>query len=173
MSTARTPDPAAPQDRAAWRSGLRKAAYDLPSPPAVAYRVLVTGSRDWPSADRIRSELDALAGQHPEGLIVVHGDARNGADRMASDWARRERNAGRRVAEEAHPADWQRHGGHSGFLRNAVMVAFGADLTLCFLMPCSQRYCRRPKPHGSHGTSHCVDLAEKAGIPVRRFTPDD
>ena len=29
------PDPSTPQDRAAWRSGLRRAAYDLPSPPAV------------------------------------------------------------------------------------------------------------------------------------------
>ena len=27
--------PAAPQDRAAFRTALRKAAYDLPSPPAV------------------------------------------------------------------------------------------------------------------------------------------
>ena len=61
------------------------------------FRVLVTGSRDWPAADRIRSELSALAGQHPEGLIVVHGDARSGADRMASDWARQERDDGRRV----------------------------------------------------------------------------
>ena len=29
------PDPPAPQDRAAFRSALRKTAYDLPSPPAV------------------------------------------------------------------------------------------------------------------------------------------
>ena len=28
-------DPSTPQDRAAFRTALRKAAYDLPSPPAV------------------------------------------------------------------------------------------------------------------------------------------
>jgi hypothetical protein len=175
------PDPSTPQDRTAFRSELRKAAYDLPSPPAVTdlataapasprqpYRVLVTGSRDWPAAGRIRSELSALADQHPEGLIVIHGDARSGADRMASDWARRERNAGRRVTEETHPANWQRHGGHSGLLRNAEMVALGADLCLAWIMPCVKPYCRRPDPHGSHGATHCADLAEKAGIPVIR-----
>lgn len=137
------------------------------------HRVLVTGSRDWPDAGRIRGELSALADQHPEGLIVVHGDARRGADRMASDWARSRRNDGRRVAEEAHPADWARHGGHSGFLRNAAMVSLGADECLCFVVPCSQRYCRRPQPHGSHGASDCAERAEKAGLLVRRFAPDD
>jgi YspA, cpYpsA-related SLOG family len=133
------------------------------------YRVLVTGSREWTDAGHLRSELDALAREHPEGLTVVHGDAKQGADRMASDWARRERNAGRRVAEEAHPANWQRHGGHSGLLRNAEMVALGADLCLAWIVPCSKPYCKRPQPHGSHGASDCAERAVKAGIPVRRF----
>lgn len=135
-----------------------------------AFRVLVTGSRDWTDARYLREELSALAGKHPEGLVVVHGDAPRGADRMASDWARSERNAGCRVAEEPHPANWQRHGGHSGLLRNAEMVALGADLCLAWIMPCSKPYCRRPQSHGSHGASHCADLAEKAGIRVERFT---
>ena len=137
------------------------------------HRVLVTGSRDWPDAGRIRGELAALADAHPEGRLVVHGDAARGADRMASDWARTMRNDGRRVAEEAHPADWARYGGHSGFLRNAAMAALGANEVLAFIVPCSQRYCRRPQPHGSHGASDCVARAEKAGMLVRRFAPDD
>lgn len=137
--------------------------------PRESFRLLVTGSRDWMDAARIRSELNALAGQHPEGLTVVHGDAPRGADRMASDWARYVRNAGRRVTEEAHPANWQQHGGYSGFLRNAEMVALGAGLCLAWIMPCSKPYCRKPQPHGSHGASDCVERAERAGIPVRRF----
>ena len=127
------------------------------------FRVLITGSRDWPDAARIHGTLTALADQCPEGLVVVHGDARSGADRLASDWARTQRNAGRKVAEEAHPADWARHGGWSGLKRNAEMVALGADLCLAYIVPCAKPYCRRPQPHGSHGASDCAERADESG----------
>ena len=48
------------------------------------------------------------------------------------------------------------------------MVTLGAGLCLAWIMPCVKPYCRRPDPHGSHGATHCADLAGKAGIPVIR-----
>ena len=76
------------------------------------------------------------------------------------------------MTPEPHPADWDGFGKGAGFRRNAEMVALGADLCLTFVVPCSKRDCEKPEPHGSHGTAHCSDLAEKAGIPVRRFTSE-
>ena len=78
---------------------------------------------------------------------------------------------------ERHPADWEapcrntcparshRIAGRDGATicpaagpyRNADMVALGADVVLAFAK------------HGSRGASGCADLADKAGILVRRF----
>ena len=139
---------------------------------ADAYRLLVTGSRDWPDERRVEGALEAIAAQQPD-LTVVHGDAFRGPDFTAGFWVRRQRSAGRTgIREEPHPADWERFGKRAGMLRNAEMVKAGADMCFAWIAPCSQRGCRNPEPHGSHGASHCADLAEKAGIHVRRFPPD-
>jgi hypothetical protein len=139
------------------------------------YRILITGSRDWADDTRLSFELGAAIGEacrtgHPmASVVIVHGDCPTGADAMADAVAR---HYGYRV--ERHPADW-RPGGKldksAGYRRNAEMVAAGADLCLCFLAPCAKPRCREPRPHPSHGGSHCADLAERSGIKVRRFTP--
>jgi hypothetical protein len=157
------------------------------------FRVLVTGSRDYLDADRIRAVLgEALAGHPGRTPVLVHGmcDPRHPATRRPVRWAvamklRAEdqgllvgadwlsdwiaRQWGWRI--ERHPADWQREGRQAGFLRNTRMVSLGADLCPAFIAPCADPRCRRPQPHGSHGASHCADLAERAGIPVRRYAP--
>jgi len=134
------------------------------------YRILVTGSRDWGARLLIASELDALLSEH-KTLTLVHGACPKGADAIAHDWACfRRLGPGELVITEPHPADWGTHGKRGGFIRNAEMVAAGADLALAFIAPCSSPKCAGKPAHGSHGATQCAALAEKAGIRVRRFT---
>lgn len=136
-------------------------------------RILVTGSRDWDDWRTITGALiQARRDLNPDAMpVVVHGCAR-GADFLAAQAARK---LGWEV--EDHPADWHgpcrgtcpardhRIGSQSGTIcpaagpyRNAEMVALGADVCLAFIR------------NGSKGATNCAGLAEKAGIPVRRFT---
>ena len=111
-------------------------------------RVLVTGSRDWSDPKAARKLIVDRLAELPGDSVIVHGAAR-GADRFAHQEAQK-----LGLLVEPHPADWDRHGKSAGFVRNAEMVALGADLVLAFW-------------NGkSNGTRHTVGLAEAAGIPV-------
>lgn len=119
-------------------------------------RILVTGSRTWPDPDFVE-EMICMAATNgglstPQGVTVVHGACPKGADSQASDaaWALG-------LLEERHPADWDTHGKRAGFVRNAEMVELGADVCLAFIH------------NGSKGATMTADLAEKAGIPTKRF----
>ncbi|CAM5391929.1 hypothetical protein STENM36S_06338 [Streptomyces tendae] len=140
------------------------------------YRVLVTGSRDWVTPETVWAALndvrtEALLAGRP--LVVVHGACPTGADLHAAQWADIAGQFSRQVTAEDHPAQ-----GHptqdfgpwpaAGPRRNAYMVNLGADVALAFIGPCTSPRCRKPRPHPSHGASNCADLAESAGIPVRR-----
>lgn len=140
------------------------------------YRVLVTGSRDWTNRRAIEDTLTAagaLAIALGQRLVVVHGACPTGADAQADAWAEWHRERGQPIDIERHPADW-RPGGifdpSAGPSRNARMVQLGADACFAFIGPCTSPRCRRPDAHPSHGASGCADLAEQAGIPVRRVT---
>ena len=114
------------------------------------YRVLVTGSRTWRDRQAI---FDALAEYNYGRVTLVHGAAR-GADSIAASVA-----AAFGWQIEPHPADWNGgYGKAAGLVRNARMIRLGADVCLAFIK------------NGSRGATHCADLAEKAGIPVRRIT---
>lgn len=119
------------------------------------YRVLVTGSREWTDQAAIWQALADVVRQLPadRDLVLVHGACPRGADEMAHQWA-----CGYGGVIEAHPANWVKHGKAAGFRRNAEMVNLGADICLAFIKD------------GSRGASHTADLAEKAGIPTRRYT---
>jgi hypothetical protein len=122
-------------------------------------RVLVTGSQLWPDRRAVYSELRILkAGcdARGESLTVVHGNCPTGADAFAAGWAHERVYEG--VIEESHPADWKgpRKKG-AGYARNAEMVKLGADLCLAFIH------------NESNGSTHCSDLAKKAGIETKIF----
>lgn len=129
------------------------------------YRVLVTGSREWDSPLEVYERLaDVRAVAHESGqydrFIVAHGACPKGADKHAARWCQfPDAFADMPVIEERHPADWRGgYGKAAGFVRNAAMVKLGADVCLAFIR------------NGSRGATHCADLAEKAGIPVKRYT---
>ncbi|MGW7053091.1 SLOG family protein [Streptomyces sp. NPDC054887] len=125
------------------------------------YRVLVTGSRDWAKRALLYTTLNEVydvATKATRQLVVVHGACPRGADEIASNWAQAAISLGDNVIEERHPADWQINGKRAGFIRNAHMVHLGADACLAFIRS------------GSKGASHTAALAERAGIPTRRWT---
>lgn len=119
-------------------------------------RILITGSRDWPSPWMIRLALLDVWWYHwggPPDTVLVHGAAR-GADTQAAEiWT------GAGLREERHPADWANHGKRAGPIRNQKMVDLGADICLAFPMP------------DSIGTRHCMSIATAAGIELAVFDP--
>ena len=142
-------------------------------------RILITGSRDWRDRYTIYRALNAYVTEvglwYPpdqygntlptSNVVVVHGGAR-GADTIAGNWA-----ISNHLTPEVHEPDYTAWPPQiAPQKRNEHMVALGADICLAFVLPCGLLRCRRPKPHDSHGAGRCADLAEKAGIPVRRYT---
>lgn len=111
-------------------------------------RILITGSRTWTDDRAIRAALEPW---RAPGAVLVHGDAR-GADRIAAAIWRHWH-----LPVEVDPAAWERDGRRAGLLRNARMVARGADVCLAFIH------------NRSRGACHCAALAEAAGIPTHRY----
>jgi YspA, cpYpsA-related SLOG family len=89
---------------------------------------------------------DRTPGPH----VLVHGAA-PGVDTIAEPLAE-----GWGWEVEAHPADWSRHGNAAGPIRNAAMVAAGADVVLAF--PSDVR--------PSRGTRDLIAKAQAAGLRV-------
>ncbi|MEQ7008356.1 hypothetical protein ABN028_19465 [Actinopolymorpha sp. B17G11] len=147
------------------REDIRKALAEKKAvqvgPAVPVRRVLVTGSRNWTDWETIGA---ALEDANP--TVVVHGacypeiDRETGvrplvsADWIAHLWCTRHAH----IPDEPYPADWRHLGVKAGPLRNAAMVAKGADLCLAFILD------------GSRGASGCVELAEKAGIRTEVYT---
>ena len=116
------------------------------------YRILVTGSRSWTDCQTIRAAIaDALKDvQTGETPALVHGGA-SGADFIAQDVFM---DLARPGACEVFKADLSKHGRAAGPIRNAAMIAAGADIVLAF-------------PLGrSVGTRDCMRRAAAVGIPV-------
>jgi hypothetical protein len=135
------------------------------------YRVLVTGSRSWDDVTTIGAALEqALIDAGPRPVLVIHGACPSGADWHADHYARWLRGKGCAIDVEQHPAEAHGRWPRCGPIRNRHMVQLGADIALAFIGSCTSTRCRQPDPHPSHGASGCADLAEAAGITVRRFT---
>lgn len=128
-------------------------------------RILVTGSRDWPDDSSVYEQLENYlsAGAATE-FVIIHGACPTGADAHAAffcediQWTAERINV--QVTEERYPADWHQYGKRAGFVRNAQMVDKGADICLAFIK------------NESKGASMTARLAEKAGIPTKRYVPN-
>lgn len=133
------------------------------------FRVIVTGSQTWQDESLIRVALSAMvvtARAAGLRLVLVHGDCPRGADFIANHVARELGVPDECI--EKHPPNWD-HGRQAGMARNAEMVYAGADMCLAFIDRCARKGCSAMKPHGSHGSTQCANLAHERGITVRRF----
>ena len=115
-------------------------------------RLLITGTRyGWNPEDLsfiLGYHCGQMNGGRTDNLVLVHGAA-DGVDRQAAQiWTRMG------WVTEAHPADWNTHGKAAGPIRNAEMVALGADQCIAF------------PGENSRGTWDCVTKAKNAGIPT-------
>jgi hypothetical protein len=114
-------------------------------------RILITGSRLWTDQDRIRQLFTRLC-FNPAAVTMVSGRCPHGADRMCEEIATE---LGWKI--EPHPADWKLFGKRAGYIRNAEMVALGADLCFAFI---------KDRSPGSTNTAY---LAKTAGIKTYIF----
>lgn len=149
-------------------------------PALPAYRMLVTGPRDYTDRAQVEHYLQVVLNWtlfRRRHLIVVHGDCPSGVDMFTDQWAVRMRNQGFPVEPEKHPA--QRHPSQdfgpwpgAGPIRNRYMASLGADQCCAFIGLCSRPNCSK-SPHASHGTHSCIRCAESYGIPVKRFYSEE
>jgi len=134
------------------------------------YRLLITGSRSWRDRVAVAGEIGEAAGialARGLELVVVHGDAPEGADAIAEEICRQQG-----IHTDRHPALWQVHGWRrAGIMRNTEMVAAGADMAAAFALPCAKPECAELPAHPTHGTSHCAETAARAGVAVTRIGP--
>lgn len=114
-------------------------------------RLLVCGDRNWEDRAYLFAALDAVHNAYGVEL-VIEGEAR-GADLMARAWAQ-----GRHIHYQARPALWELHGKAAGPIRNREMLADGKpDAVIAF----------HHNLLNSKGTRDMVDVARRAGVPVR------
>jgi len=114
-------------------------------------KILITGSRTYWNWKKIYEELK----DYPKDTTIIHGAAR-GADTLAGEVASQ---LGFKVIEV--PAQWNKYGKSAGPIRNNKMLDMNPDLVIAFPLP------------GSKGTKHCMEEAEKRGIPLKVVTCED
>lgn len=142
-------------------------------------RIITTGSRMLSDPELLHTRMGTAAWWWPnEPLLLVHGrcDPRlPWGDRLpvrwnqammlpmdqqrkllGADWQAHLYAESMGWGEEHHPAHWREHGRKAGFVRNAQMVALGANVLIAAPEPGLE--CK--------GTRMCAGLAAKAGIDV-------
>ena len=119
-------------------------------------KILVCGDRHWTDQRAVYSALvdEVMLLGAGETLVVIEGEA-PGADTEG-------RIAAQHLGLEviAVPADWKKYGRAAGPIRNIAMLDLKPDKVLAF----------HSNLWNSKGTRHCVEQAEKRGIPVRVIT---
>ncbi len=131
-------------------------------------RIIVTGDRNWYAPDLAEQVINRLLVRYGPGLVIVHGAA-TGIDRSFAEAC-----GEIGVDQEAHPARWDEldhpeaairydkrnrpYNANAGPVRNAEMVAAGAEMCLAFhraigvskgTKDCTRRW---PSPRASRRT---------------------
>ena len=114
----------------------------LPPGPKVAF----SGGADYNDHRVIWDLLDKVRTKHP-GMVLLHGGAAKGAERIASAWA-----DNRHVPQIAFKPDWSRHAKAAPFKRNDSMLDVLPGGVIVF--------------PGGGIQDNLADKARKLGIPV-------
>ena len=118
-------------------------------------KILVCGDRDWSNEEYLEQVLIALGTEYGVPYTIIQGGAR-GADTMAYYFAQRWN-----LPCETYRAEWTLYGRAAGAIRNREMLTDGKpDLVVAF----------HDDLENSKGTKNMVNIAHKAGVPVRVFT---
>ncbi|TLG72662.1 DUF2493 domain-containing protein [Methylocystis sp. B8] len=117
----------------------------LPRGPRIAF----AGGAECNDHRRIWDALDKVCAKHPD-MVLLHGGASKGAERIASCWA-----DNRKILQVAFKPDWSRHKNAAPFKRNDVMLETLPIGVIVF--------------PGSGIVENLADKARKMGIPVWRF----
>ena len=115
---------------------------------ALAFRVIVAGSRGFSNYDLMCSRLDVLLTNRLPDVTIVSGMAR-GADLLGLRYAHEHG-----LHRSEYPADWRKLGKQAGFIRNEEMAS-NADALVAFW------------DGHSRGTKHMIDTARRKGLIVR------
>jgi hypothetical protein len=116
----------------------------------VDMRIIITGDRNWYDPDLADQIVARLIARYGPGIVIVHGAAAG----IESSLAEAADEIG--VEHEPHPAHWNDLGRRAGPVRNAEMIAAGAEMCLPFHRAIST----------SKGTKDCARRAIEAGIPT-------
>jgi hypothetical protein len=119
------------------------------------FKVLVCGSRfyeDQPEVNRVLDIIASKKGKH--NVLIITGGA-IGADEFARKWA-----VSRKVNHLVMYAPWEVMDKGAGPWRNRKMLKKKPHLVVAF---------RVNKPGENRGTDDMCDIAENAGIKVKRF----
>ena len=111
------------------------------------HQLIIAGSRDITDVELIRGIMNQ-AWKDLGPYEVISGDAR-GVDITS---ARIAMNAG--ITVHHYPADWDKYGKSAGYRRNEYMAKDATHVLAIW-------------DGVSKGTGHMIDIADKAGVPVR------
>ncbi|MBM3553736.1 MAG: DUF2493 domain-containing protein [Alphaproteobacteria bacterium] len=117
----------------------------LPAGPRVAF----TGGLDFNDHRAIWDRLDKALSKHPD-MVLIHGGASKGAERIAACWA-----DNRKVTQITFKPDWARHAKAAPFKRNDRMLETLPIGVIVF--------------PGSGISANLADKARKFGLPVWTF----
>ena len=112
-------------------------------------KVIIAGSRSFDDYNFLRAKCDKALSSQTE-VEIISGTA-NGADRLGEKYADEKGYAIKRF-----PADWDKYGKKSGYIRNEEMAKY-SDALICFWDGTSM------------GSKSMIDLANKYKLKVKVY----
>jgi hypothetical protein len=107
-------------------------------------KIIVAGSRDFNNYELLKETMDKIIGEETD-ITIISGCAR-GADKLGERYAEE-----RKYKLELYPAEWDKFGRASGYIRNRSMALNGE---VCVVFWDGQ----------SKGTQHMINLSNEYNL---------